>query len=188
MALVKCPECDREVSEDAASCPGCGYGVREHSLRLKTEASRAKTKAREKLMGVVFFVVLSLGCCWFAVFVQPDQSDQAEEATTSKTTNSRACPNAAPCLMGEDEASLVIVGVSEEVLDEYGKLLARANADGIHWSKTTQHLYEDGKVFMLPATHVTVLEEKTSAVQVRLEDGDRQGQLVWTQREFLVKR
>ncbi len=24
MALIKCPECGREISDKAASCPGCG--------------------------------------------------------------------------------------------------------------------------------------------------------------------
>jgi len=28
MALVKCPECGREVSSAAASCPGCGHPIR----------------------------------------------------------------------------------------------------------------------------------------------------------------
>ena len=27
MALVKCPECGREVSDAAASCPGCGHPI-----------------------------------------------------------------------------------------------------------------------------------------------------------------
>jgi len=30
MALVNCPECGKEVSSTAESCPNCGYGVREH--------------------------------------------------------------------------------------------------------------------------------------------------------------
>ena len=29
MALVKCPECEREISDKAMSCPGCGYVVRQ---------------------------------------------------------------------------------------------------------------------------------------------------------------
>lgn len=35
MALVKCPECGREVSNKAASCPGCGYPV-EKILEART--------------------------------------------------------------------------------------------------------------------------------------------------------
>ncbi|QNP49472.1 zinc ribbon domain-containing protein [Diaphorobacter aerolatus] len=28
MALVKCPECGREISTQAATCPSCGYPMR----------------------------------------------------------------------------------------------------------------------------------------------------------------
>ncbi len=30
MALVNCPECGKEVSDKAYSCPACGFPVREH--------------------------------------------------------------------------------------------------------------------------------------------------------------
>ena len=29
MALIACPECDRQVSESATSCPGCGHPLRD---------------------------------------------------------------------------------------------------------------------------------------------------------------
>ena len=29
MALVRCPECQREVSDKAAACPACGYPIRD---------------------------------------------------------------------------------------------------------------------------------------------------------------
>lgn len=28
MALIECPECDREVSDQAVTCPNCGYPIR----------------------------------------------------------------------------------------------------------------------------------------------------------------
>lgn len=33
MALVRCPECQREVSDSAVQCPGCGFSVKEHFER-----------------------------------------------------------------------------------------------------------------------------------------------------------
>lgn len=36
MALIKCPECGREISNKAVSCPGCGYPV-EKILEARTE-------------------------------------------------------------------------------------------------------------------------------------------------------
>ena len=37
MALINCPECKREVSREAVSCPQCGYPV---AARLRDAASR----------------------------------------------------------------------------------------------------------------------------------------------------
>lgn len=27
MALIKCPECGKEISDQATSCPNCGYPI-----------------------------------------------------------------------------------------------------------------------------------------------------------------
>ena len=31
MALIRCPECGREISDQADACPGCGYPIRKKS-------------------------------------------------------------------------------------------------------------------------------------------------------------
>ena len=48
MALVKCPECGREnVSDNAESCPDCGYGIKAHFDKIKEE-ERAQQEELEK--------------------------------------------------------------------------------------------------------------------------------------------
>ena len=38
MALIKCPECGKEnVSDLAAACPSCGYGIKEHFDKIRIE-------------------------------------------------------------------------------------------------------------------------------------------------------
>jgi predicted nucleic acid-binding Zn ribbon protein len=49
MALINCPECQKEISSEARSCPNCGYSLR--SKRIRLELSK-KTKV------TVFFVML----------------------------------------------------------------------------------------------------------------------------------
>lgn len=51
MALINCPECGRgKVSDMAASCPDCGYGIKEHFDIIKQEKAmqRANNKEAEK--------------------------------------------------------------------------------------------------------------------------------------------
>lgn len=35
MSMVECPECGKEVSDNAVMCPNCGYGVKEHFFKIK---------------------------------------------------------------------------------------------------------------------------------------------------------
>ena len=41
MALIRCPECNREISDQAAACPGCGYPlVRKATDEVEEKLSR----------------------------------------------------------------------------------------------------------------------------------------------------
>lgn len=35
MALISCPECNKQVSDTAISCPGCGYAIKNHFEKEK---------------------------------------------------------------------------------------------------------------------------------------------------------
>ena len=37
MALIKCPECGRDVSDSAITCPNCGYPLKQDQTEKKTE-------------------------------------------------------------------------------------------------------------------------------------------------------
>lgn len=48
MALIKCPECGREVSDKARSCPGCGHPFELFDFEKYANVSRGKTKTCKK--------------------------------------------------------------------------------------------------------------------------------------------
>jgi len=96
MALISCPECSHEVSENAASCPYCGFGVaadierkerveqerldqervrqeqieQAQQAQIEENARRVKSRARKKkaIIGFASFVVVAALCC-VALFV-----------------------------------------------------------------------------------------------------------------------
>ena len=39
MSLIKCPECGKEISEKASSCPNCGCPSSEWNKEVKPEAN-----------------------------------------------------------------------------------------------------------------------------------------------------
>jgi hypothetical protein len=53
MALVKCPACNTEVSDQAVSCPKCGHPFRNTTVEL--------TNKRWKLLKLLAWVFLVLG-------------------------------------------------------------------------------------------------------------------------------
>lgn len=62
MALIKCPACNRKVSTDATSCPGCGdpltpVAQQEKSANTKTSGGTSFFKTAFYLVGWAFFVI-----------------------------------------------------------------------------------------------------------------------------------
>ena len=45
MALIKCPECGNDVSDQAASCPRCGYPVQRSSGPMPAPAGESELDA-----------------------------------------------------------------------------------------------------------------------------------------------
>jgi len=67
MALIKCPECNREISEFAKTCPSCGYKIK-----------HPKQKKRNKIIGGIIFVVATF-CIGIAVIYSINKRNQALE-------------------------------------------------------------------------------------------------------------
>ena len=42
MALINCPECGKDVSDTAKTCPNCGYSVQKWVKQQRKEATSVK--------------------------------------------------------------------------------------------------------------------------------------------------
>lgn len=62
MALVKCPECNREVSDTVRKCPNCGYKLRLHKKQIEQVSVWKKNNKWWKiLIAMVIVAILSGG-------------------------------------------------------------------------------------------------------------------------------
>ena len=77
MALINCPECNRDVSNQAASCPGCAHPISKISNGPFGGAGPAITVRpdfwHDPNVGAVgaligFFLILVIGCVFVAIF------------------------------------------------------------------------------------------------------------------------
>ncbi len=58
MALVKCPECSNDISDQAVSCPSCGYPCRDAAA--VTEFREWRMRFRRRLLT---FCLISCAVC-----------------------------------------------------------------------------------------------------------------------------
>ena len=49
MALIKCPECGKEVSSGAESCPNCGHPI----------SKKGKKKKKGSCLSVILFIIIA---------------------------------------------------------------------------------------------------------------------------------
>jgi len=62
MALINCPDCDKEVSDQAPTCPNCGRPLK------KASNSHQNVKVEGKSEGC-FLQTLNVGCIIFFIII-----------------------------------------------------------------------------------------------------------------------
>ena len=100
--LIQCPECSREISDAAASCPNCGYALadadkakamekaNEMAMAAKARSEREARLAKEKAAWakqnnrVAAFVVLGLLLAAFIWSAYPGFGGDAKEQEANK--------------------------------------------------------------------------------------------------------
>ena len=58
MALINCPECKKEVSDSALSCPHCGFQLKEKEKVVKSQVKIPKKKHSAFLTWVIIIAIL----------------------------------------------------------------------------------------------------------------------------------
>ena len=56
MALIKCSECGKEVSDKANACPNCGAPIKEDEIKKEVKAGIKVTKK----LAIILIIALSL--------------------------------------------------------------------------------------------------------------------------------
>ena len=68
MALIECPDCKKQVSDTAPSCPGCGYGFAAATAR----ATRTRDAAKVNQNAAIWFAVAFIGLVLILAAAPPD--------------------------------------------------------------------------------------------------------------------
>lgn len=63
MALIKCPECGKEISDRAGNCPNCGYPI---SDDYEIERKNSKHGILSIVIGIIAWIALFTAKHWLA--------------------------------------------------------------------------------------------------------------------------
>lgn len=58
MALISCPECEKEISDKASSCPSCGVPISDDSKAPNTSSHTSVTRTGAKWEGIGFLLIV----------------------------------------------------------------------------------------------------------------------------------
>lgn len=61
MALITCPECKKEISDSASSCPHCGYGLKGNAVNMKTQKKKKRKIGCWGIGAIVVAVLILIG-------------------------------------------------------------------------------------------------------------------------------
>ncbi len=74
MALIKCPECNKNISDKAEACPHCGYNLKQKSNRINTENVLDNLKGKWDNKYLIILVLLIAGI-YFIFFNNSSQNN-----------------------------------------------------------------------------------------------------------------
>lgn len=72
MALIKCPECGKEVSDKSKKCPNCGVGL----------AGMQLMKMKISVVIFIISIIITIGC---SIYISNNEVDAARESLDNFT-------------------------------------------------------------------------------------------------------
>jgi hypothetical protein len=75
VALIRCSECSKEISDKATACPGCGAPI--VAAAITATSSAPKTTDKNVGCGTVVVVFLILGVLFLAILMAMNPEDSA---------------------------------------------------------------------------------------------------------------
>lgn len=80
MALIKCPECNKEISDKAKKCPNCGFPIKRKKVRTLKKKKKSKNIFIVFTLAILFFFVGGIGGkIFFDVNIDSQKSVENDE-------------------------------------------------------------------------------------------------------------
>lgn len=97
MALIKCPECGKEISDSAVSCPGCGHPMKQKAPEVEVQDKNnlseryrkmsEKQKKEKKKKGISKWIILAIIIILIIGAAAGGSDDNEKAASNTKTAD-----------------------------------------------------------------------------------------------------
>ena len=104
MALIKCEECGREVSEKAATCPGCGASI---AKPAHTRPRQEPPKEKKSNFGCLTYSVV--GVILIFIFFAIGNSDNQSPSSSTSSPSSEAASDARKVCKALDSTDIEVI-------------------------------------------------------------------------------
>lgn len=136
MAMIKCPECGKDISSSAEKCPNCGYPM--SGKQKENTVHQQAPKKKKGILSKIFIFIIA--CCIIgAVFGKKEPTDSpTSNAKTSTSSDSNTV--ASNDIVNTDEAEVNIIDV--DISDCHVKYLRHEIANNMAGEKCLVVYYE----------------------------------------------
>jgi len=76
MALIRCPECNKKISDKAKMCPKCGFEINQAIIQgIKQEKVKSRKKSKNKWINIILIsiIIYSLGTLLETLDISPNK-------------------------------------------------------------------------------------------------------------------
>lgn len=153
MALIKCPECGKEVSSAATNCPNCGHPISQGKQIVKETVVKEKKK-RGCLSTILLFVIV---VAVIGAFASGGDDKKVKDAT--KNTSSSSTPSDSNSETENTEKTEFSIGETAEQKNVQVTLLSVTESNGSEYVKP-----DDGNVFLLCEFEIANNSDKDIAI------------------------
>ncbi len=149
MALINCPECNHEVSDQAATCPNCGYILKTEKTTNVTSVASLPAKKKKKL-GCLFYcsiIILILMTITIVGAVLGNVTPSSNNNTNSGNQNATLSTNAPTSFAAKN-----INGLSNKQGEKIDKILSQCglkDASSITAESSLDSRYKGKKGYIL---------------------------------------
>lgn len=88
--LINCPECQKEISDQAPACPNCGYPTKQKEISIEVKKDGKENESKPGALFHLFLFVIVCGLIYMFTYNSHKYNIPANNTITQSETNDNA--------------------------------------------------------------------------------------------------